>query len=629
MIDQLPYGSWPSPITSEWIVQESIVFYEMQAGLDALYWIELHPKQKGRLSLVRYTPQEGETLPVPNHSVRTRVHEYGGGAFCLSEKGLIFSSDEDRQLYRLSPDGHVQKLTDTPDSRYADGEGMIWVRERHGGRIDNELAKVTPQGVEVFASGHDFYASPRISSDGKRLAFLTWDFPNMPWDGSTLWLADLKDQLHSPQPLAGGRDESVCGIGWHKQALYFLSDRTGFWNLYRYASHKIEPLCPMAAEFGEAAWMFGRPTYTFWGDEQMVCKYTLEGVDHLGVLDLTTKQFTPEALPFTMIQNLVTFQDKVYFFGASPTLSSALIEYDPKTHDYVVQKESVSSSLGEEWISLPERLEFPTHDGKRGYGFYYPPKNPHVTAPSHERPPLIVKAHGGPTSRTHPIFNPQVQFWTSRGFAFLDVNYGGSTGYGREYANRLMGNWGVVDVDDCIAATELLIDQGRVDPKRIVIRGGSAGGYTAMMALIRSDLFAAATSYYGVSDLELLFDDSHKFESQYVHTLVAPYPQETALIQDRSPSAHIDKLSRPILFLQGSDDKVVPPEHTLIMYEALKKKGTPVGMLLFEGEGHGFRKAETLQRALDAEFYFYSLLFGLELPEPFASPPVIIENWHQ
>jgi len=600
----------------------------MQADATALYWTELDPKKKGQLSLVRYTKEEGESTPLSDISVRTRVHEYGGGSFCLFEGGVFFSNDEDRQLYHLTKEGKLEKRTDTPDCRYADGQGMIWVAEKHVTPVENYLAMITLKGVQKVASGHDFYAFPRLSGDKKKLAYITWDFPNMQWDSSRLWLADIdeKGKLAHTKPIAGGSDESVCGISWHKNALYFISDRTGFWNLHRYIDGQVEPLHEMEAEFGEPLWVFGRPTYTFFGDDKIVCKYTVKGIDHLGILDLSTKKFEKKELPFTMIQNLVTLKDRIYFFGASASLPQSVISYDPKTNKYSIVKQSVPIAVGEEWISNPEILEFPTKDGHRGYGFYYPPKNPSCAASPDEKPPLIVKVHGGPTSRSYPYLNLQVQYWTSRGFAFLDVNYGGSTGYGRDYLKRLEGNWGIVDVDDCIAATQALVDQGKVDPKRLLIRGGSAGGYTVLAALALTDLFAAGTSYYGVSDLELLCDDSHKFESKYVHKLVGPYPKKKELIRKRSPIEHVDKLTCPVLLLQGTEDKVVPPNQTLTIYEALKKKQTPVGMILFEGEAHGFRQAESIKRSLDSELYFYGKILKINLSDAFEKPPLEIEN---
>ncbi len=621
-----PFGSWESPITTDLIVSGSISFNEMQADDEALYWTESHPKEKGRAVLIRY--DGNETSLAPETNIRSRVHEYGGGAFCLSGGKVIYSNDADRQLYTLE-NGKPKRLTDAPNSRFADGCGTIWVCEEHGKEVKNSLVQVDEKGIHELAEGHDFYSSPRLSPDGKKLAFITWDFPYMQWDSSTLWLADLGEdgKLHNLQSICSGADQSVCQVQWSPDGvLYFISDRTGFWNIYRYQNGRIENLCEVDAEFGVPAWVFGRPTYTFLPDGRIVCMYAIQGIDHLGLLDPKTKHLTDLKQPFTSIHNLVTYLGKVYFFGASPTKPTSIICYDPKTNKCETIKQSSSLPLTEDWVSTPEVIEYPTQDGKTGYAFYYPPKNPNFRAPNGEKPPLIVKVHGGPTARTYAQLSLETQYWTTRGFALVDVNYGGSTGYGREYFKRLEKNWGIVDVEDCISAAKLLVEKGLADPDRLLIRGGSAGGYTTLAALAFHDFFAGGTSYYGISDLELLYEETHKFEALYNDILIGPYDKAREQILARSPINSIDNIHVPVLLLQGADDKIVLPNQSERIYEALKRKGVPVGIIVFEGEGHGFRQASNIKRALDAELYFYTQILGIELPVPFAEPPVEISG---
>jgi len=619
-----PFGSWESPVTTDLMVSGSVIFNEMQADEEALYWIESHPKEKGRAALVRYDGKETSLAPETN--VRSRVHEYGGGALCLTGGKVVFSSDADRQLYTLEK-GKLKRLTDAPNCRFADGCGAIWVCEEHGAEVKNSLVRVDEKGIHELAAGHDFYSSPRLSPDGKKLAFITWDFPYMQWDSSTLWLADVgKDgKLHNLQSICSGSDQSVCDVHWSPSGvLHFVSDQTGFWNIYRYQNGQAENLCEMEAEFGVPAWVFGHPSYTFLADGKIVCMYAIKGIDYLGLIDPDTKRLTDLKQPFTSIHNLVTYKGKVYFFAASPTKPNSIICYDPKTNQAESIKQSYSITLTEDWISTPQVIEFPAANGKTGYALYYPPKNPNFQAPNGEKPPLIVKVHGGPTGRSYAQLYLETQFWTTRGFALVDVNYGGSTGFGREYFKRLEKNWGVVDVEDSISAAKVLVEKGLADPDRLLIRGGSAGGYTTLAALAFHDVFAGGTSYYGISDLELLYEDTHKFEAHYNDILIGPYEESKEQIRGRSPINSIDKIHVPVLLLQGAEDKIVLPNQSYRIYDALKKKGVPVGIIVFEGEGHGFRQAPNIKRALDSELYFYSQILGIDLPVPFAEPPVEI-----
>ncbi len=621
-----PFGTWESPITADALVQEGIRFVDIQEGDDAIYWLELHPNEKGRYALVRY---DGKETPLAeNNNIRSRVHEYGGGAFALSKKGIIFSNDQDRQLYLLKSDGTQVQLTNEPTMCFADGSHEFWVGEKHGESIENFLVYISDKGPKVVASGHDFYTSPRVSPDGKRLAFITWDFPSMQWDSSTLWLAQIHEDgsLSEPKAISGGPSESVCAVQWSPEGvLHFVSDKTGFWNIHSYQEGKIENLCEMEAEFAPPPWVFGRIGYGFLEDGRIVCSYTKKGVDSLGIIDPKTKILADLDLPFTSISSVAVFQGKIYFIGATPVQPSAIICYDPSDSSYTLVKKSLSISLSEDWVARGELFEYPAQEGKVGYAFYYPPTNPNFEAPEGEKPPLIVKCHGGPTGHSGTYFMFDVLFWTSRGFAFVDVNYGGSTGHGREYFKRLEKNWGVVDVEDCISAAKTLVQKGLADQKRLLIRGGSAGGYTTLAALAHTDVFAAGTSLFGVSDIEFFYTDSHKFESRYFDLLVGPYPESIDLIRDRSPINHIDKFNKPVLFLQGDEDKIVPPIQSIAIYEALKKKGVQTGLLIFEGEGHGFRQAPNIKKAYEAELYFYGKILGIDLHDQWELPPVEIQ----
>lgn len=616
-----PFGSWQSPVSTDLIVSQSIPLVEMQADDQALYWTELHPQEKGRYALMQFDGQSAKPL-LEDKSIRTRVHEYGGGAFSVHSQEFTYVSDPEGALYTLSG----EKLTDCSDTRFADGDCGIWVAEKHTEKgILNFLAKIENGKAIPIATGHDFYSSPRVSPDGKQLAFITWDFPNMQWDSSTLWLADFNEdgQLQNLKAISGGQNESVCQVQWSKEGiLHFVSDKTGFWNLYRLVDGQCENLCSMDAEFAGPAWIFGQPSYTFDDEGTIYCYYVIKGVDHLGRIRPGNAQVEDLKQPYTRIGNVVHFKGKIYFFGASPSQPLSLIEYDIAKATSKIIKQSSEIPVTEDWIPKGEVLEYPTKDGQVGYGFYYPPKNPNFEAPEGEKPPLIVKSHGGPTARSYNAFTLEILYWTSRGFAFVDVNYGGSTGYGREYFKRLEGNWGIVDVDDCISCANVLVEKGLADPKRLLIRGGSAGGYTTLAALAFHDVFAAGTSYYGVSDLSLLYNDGHKFESKYNDMLVGPLEESQGKIHDRSPIHHVDKFKVPVLLLQGEEDKIVPPNQSELIYQALIEKKIPTGYILFPEEGHGFRQSQNIKRALDAELFFYSEVLNIPLPESFEKPPV-------
>lgn len=635
-----PHGSWKSPISADRVATSSVAFGQIVIDGNDIYWIEQRPAEGGRHVIVRRA-SDGAIADVtpPPFSARTRVHEYGGGAFTVADGVVYFSNDGDQQLYRQRPGSAPERLTAQAGFRYADAlidrrrNRIICVREDHtvpGREAINTLVAVDLRGGEgtVLVSGNDFYSSPRLSPDGSRLAWLTWHHPNMPWDGTELWVGTFRQDgsIGSSERTAGGPSESIFQPEWSPGGdLCFVSDRSGWWNLFRRKDGRIEPLCAMAAEFGRPQWVFAMSTYGFESPNQIVCAHVARGVWHLGRLRLGTG--TPELidLPYTLIGSYVRVaNDQAVFTAGSGTHPASVVAVNLRTKGVTVLKQASALALDPPIISRPETVEFPTEDKVTAHGFFYPPRNPEYTAPPGERPPLLVLSHGGPTSATYTVLDPEIQFWTSRGFAVLDVNYGGSTGYGRAYRERLRGRWGIVDVDDCVHGARHLAARGLVDPARLAIRGGSAGGYTTLAALAFRDAFRAGASYYGVSDLEGLAKETHKFESRYLDSLIGPYPERRDLYLARSPIHHSDRISCPVIFFQGLEDAVVPPNQSERMFETLRAKRIPTAYLAFEGEQHGFRRAANIRRSLEAELYFYSKVFGFEPADQIE--PVEIEN---
>ncbi|ACK69780.1 peptidase S9 prolyl oligopeptidase active site domain protein [Gloeothece citriformis PCC 7424] len=635
-----PYGSWKSPITSDLIVAGSIGLGSIRLDGEDIYWLEGRPTEGGRSVLVKLSPDGTRTDITPQpYNVRTRVHEYGGGSYLVVDGRIYFSNFADQQLYKQLPNSEPQRLTPESKQRYAD----IILDQRHNRLIcvcedqtnpdqepENSIVSVDLNNGEVktLVSGCDFYSSPRLSPDGLKLAWISWNHPNLPWDQSQISIASVKDDgtLGDPQLVAGEENESICEPKWSAEGyLYFASDRSGWWNLYRYSNTGVpEPLYPMKAEFSYPHWVFGLSTYTFSSQDNLLCSYTQNGRWYLANLNLTTQQFNLIDIPYTDISALHATENYLLFVGGSPTQPGAIVKLDLSTQKTTILKQSTNLEIDSGYISIPQAIAFPTTDGLTAYGWYYPPTNQDYQAPDGELPPLLVKSHGGPTACASASLSLRVQYWTSRGFAYLDVNYGGSTGFGREYRQRLEKKWGIVDVDDCVNGAKYLVDQGKVDGDRLAISGGSAGGYTTLAALTFRDTFKAGASYYGVSDLEALARDTHKFESRYLDRLIGKYPEEKELYQQRSPIMFTDRLSCPVIFFQGLEDKVVPPNQTELMVEAIKNKGLPVAYVPFEGEQHGFRRAENIKRALDGEFYFYSRIFGFTPAEDIQ--PVEIEN---
>jgi len=637
-----PCGSWKSPITSELIGSETLGLGEIVLDGEDIYWVERRPMEGGRSVIVRRTPDERTTDVTPRgFNVRTRVHEYGGGSFVVADGVVYFSNFADQRLYRQDLGAQPRPITPEADLRYADGVvdrqrgRLICVCEDHtdpdreavNSIVSLDLDPADGASAQVFVSGNDFYASPRISPDGMRLAWLTWNHPNMPWDGTELWVGELQSDgsLGRAERVAGSVNESIFQPEWSPDGvLYFVSDRTGWWNLYRWRRERVEPVCQMEAEFGKPQWVFGMSTYAFESARRVICAYTRAGTWRIAALDTQTLRLEPVEIPCSSLGSVRATPGHVVFVGSSSKEPTSILRLDLCARRIEVLRCSSDVSIDAGYISTPQAIEFPTQNGRTAHAFFYAPWNRDHVASSHERPPLLVISHGGPTSATSSALDLGIQYWTSRGIAVLDVNYGGSTGYGRAYRQRLNGQWGVVDVDDCVNGARYLVERDKVDGERLIVRGGSAGGYTTLCALTFRDVFSVGASYFGVSDLEALARDTHKFESRYLDRLIGPYPEQRDLYSERSPIHFAERISCPVIFFQGLEDKVVPPSQAELMVGALREKGLPVAYVPFEGEQHGFRQAENIKRALDAELYFYSRVFGFEPAEPVE--PVSIEN---
>lgn len=637
-----PYGSWDSPISSDLIAANSLSLGQIVLDGETVYWTEGRPAENGRSALVKWSPETGVQDVAPDYNVRSRVHEYGGGAYNVIDGVVYFVNFSDQQIYRQLPGERPQALTNAPAMRYTDialdavRQRLICVREDHSG-AGEPVTTITaislhgePGAGHVLLSGSDFYASPRLSPDGAQLAWLTWQHPNMPWDGTELWVGQLAADgaVTQPQRVAGSLTESIFQPEWSPASvLHFISDRSEWWNLYRWLDGAVEPLKPMAAEFGKPQWAFGMSTYGFESASRLICSYTQNGVWHLARLDTANGDFTVIPIPYTTIGNRGNLQvgaGHVVFNASGPDQPISNVRLNLATQALHVIRRETNVTIPAAVVSIPEAITFPTTNGRYAHAFYYPPKNDLYQAPADEKPPIIVISHGGPTSATTIHLNPSILYWTSRGIGIIDVNYGGSTGYGRSYRLRLNGQWGIVDVEDCIHAAQYLIKQSWADGDRLAIMGGSAGGYTTLCALTFHDVFAAGVSFFGVSDIELLAKETHKFESRYLDSMIGPYPKTRAVYVQRSPIHFTDQLNCPLLLFQGLEDRVVPPNQAETMFAALKTKGTPVAYVAFPGEGHGFRQAENIKRTLDGTLYFLSKVFHFVLSV--AVEPLEIEN---
>ena len=635
-----PYGSWRSPITSQLVASGTVRLRQIALDGEDIYWNETRPTEGGRDVIVRRTPDGQTSDMTPTQlNARTRVHEYGGGAFAVIDGTIYLCNFADQRIYRQEPGAPPHPITPEADLRYADiaidrrRSRIICVREDHTGagcEPVNTLVSLKLEGGkggQVLVSGNDFYSSPRLSPDGSHLAWLTWNHPDMPWDGTELWVGELRvdGSLGRLEQVAGGIDESILQPEWSPDSiLYFVSDRSGWWNLYCWFQGQIKPLCEMKTDFGRPHWVFGMSSYAFESAGCIICVYTEQGMWRLASLDTATGKIELIEIPYTDIRNLRASPGLAVFIAGSPTEPPSIVRFDLARHRIEVLRRSSDVKVDAEYLSIPKAIEFPTEKGLTAHAFFYAPRNRDHAGPSGERPPLLVISHGGPTAATSTVLSWGIQYWTSRGIAVLDVNYGGSSGYGRAYRQRLNGQWGVVDLDDCVNGARTLVEIGKVDGNRLAIRGGSAGGYTTLCALTFRNIFKAGASYFGLSDLETFVKDTHKFESRYLDRLIGPYPERRDLYKERSPIHFVDQISCPIILFQGLEDKVVPPNQAELMFKALREKGLPVAYVPFDGEQHGFRRAENIKRSLDAELYFYSKIFSFKMAG--AVEPVQIEN---
>jgi dipeptidyl aminopeptidase/acylaminoacyl peptidase len=629
-----PYGSWVSPITTDLVASEGgVAFAYLDISAEGVYWTESRPYEKGRSALV-FRPHEGEPVDVvpPDFNVRTRVHEYGGGAWFRDGRVVFCSSFDDSRLYRIDePGAEPRPITPAPPEphalRYADGRVfaggrlVICVREVHGeGEPVNELVVLPADGSSeptVVATGRDFYAAPRPSPDDASLAWLAWDHPHMPFEGTDLCVGDLAPDgsVSNGRRVAGSEQESIFQPEWSSDGLlYFVSDRTGWSNLYVERDGEVHALTREEAELGYPQWVFDLTRYAFLADGRIACIFTRSAIDGLELLDPKSGRLERLDLPYSSYSSpsLRSFGTRLVFPASTTTEPAAVIELELDSGDRNVLRRSTEVNLDERYISVAQPIDFPGADGLISHGFYYAPANPEYSGPADELPPLAVFVHGGPTAHVTTALDLQIQLFTSRGIAVVDLNYGGSTGYGREYRDRLRGRWGEVDVEDSAAAARYLADRGDVDAARVQITGGSAGGYTTLMAMAVRDEFASGASYFGVADLVTFHEETHKFESHYDEYLIGPWPEAVDLYRERSPVTHADSISDPLLLLQGLDDKVVPPSQSEVIVDALQRRGIPYAYIAFAGEGHGFRKAENIKRAAEAHLSFLAQVSGFE-----------------
>ena len=625
-----PYGTWKSPIAAQTVAAGALRLGSVALDDDDIYWIEGRPDDAGRNVLVKRSADRriADVTP-PGTNVRTRVHEYGGAAYTVSHGIVYYAEFADQRLYRLEPGGTPEALTPPGGGWfYADcsidpsRRRLVCVREDHTASEREPVTTLVslplagpPGAGEVIVSGHDFYSTPRFNPDGSRLSWLAWRHPNMPWDGTELWVANVSDAgaLDQPRRVAADATDAIFQPGWSPDGtLYFVSDRTGWWNLYRVrGDDRIEVVHAMDADFGRPQWQLGMSTWAFAGASRLVVSYQELGRWRLATIDAETGRFTPVRTNLEPGENITASQSHAVFTGGAAAAPDAVVRVDLETGSAETIRAASDLVIDIGYLSTPEPIEFPTDGGLTAHAFYYAPSNLDFTPPVDDRPPLIVISHGGPTASTSARLNLEVQYWTSRGFAVVDVNYGGSSGYGRAYRRRLNGQWGVVDVADCVNAAKHLTAHGQADPDRLAIRGRSAGGYTTLAVLtFREGVFKAGASYYGISDLEAMARETHKFESRYLDSLLGPYPASREVYRARSPIHFVDRLSCPVIFFQGLDDRVVPPSQSRIMADALRAKGLPGALLTFEGEQHGFRKNDTIVSCLEAELDFYGAVFG-------------------
>jgi dipeptidyl aminopeptidase/acylaminoacyl peptidase len=627
-----PFGSWPSPIGADRIATASLRLGQPRIVGGEVWWLEGRPAEGGRQVVVSAPARGGaptERSPA-DVNVRTRVHEYGGGDYGVGRGRLFYVDFEDQRLHGVA-DGRVAPIS-RPGARQAeptptpDGRWLLAVEEEHGGggepenrivahRLPASGLPARPAEALRVASGHDFYSSPVVSPRGDAIAYVAWDHPQMPWDGTVLYVQgwSAEGPRGTARVVAGGPGESVVQPRFSPAgSLTFVSDRSGWWNLHQLRGDTVVPLCPRDAEFAGPQWVFGLSRYAFLGDDDIVCAYGVGGATRLARLDVTSGRLSDLDLPYCAFEGVRAEEGMVCFVGGRTDGPAEVVAFDVASHRTMVLRRGSTLEVEADVLVAPEAIELPSVGGREVHAYVYAPARSDVRAPAGERPPLLVKSHGGPTSAATPALDWRIQYWVSRGVAVVDVDYGGSTGYGRAYRDRLRGAWGVVDVEDCVEAARHLADAGRADAARLTISGGSAGGYTTLCALTFHDAFAAGASHYGIGDLEALVRDTHKFEARYMDGLVGPYPEARDVYVARSPIHFPDRLSCPVIFFQGLEDRVVPPNQAEAMVAALAARGIPHAYVPFAGEQHGFRRAENIRAALEGELYFYGRIFGFE-----------------
>ncbi len=631
------YGTWSSPIDASLTTTNSVSLDELQLHSTGTYWLERRPEEQGRCVIVKHCLGGSRDLIDKPYSARSRVHEYGGGVYCIASNGLYFVNDKDQNIYFHPSDSVPIAITDNSNCRYADlqldekGQRLICIQQCSAtGEDVNTLISIdlNRKTISLLHSGQDFYASPRLSPCLNKLSWLCWNHPDMPWDKTTLWLADIHGhQLCNATTIQHpeSKQTSIFQPQWSTDnQLYFVSDISGWWNIYRYQDNTIQAISDEKLEFGLPQWVFCQSSYAFTNSNTILCAPIDNGIAKLALLNIDGGQLTPISTPWNSFSSIQAIGKHYCFIAAAADCVPEVVSLQSGTTKTL--KKSCLIQLDAAYFSYGKSLRFRTRHNDDAFAIYYPPANKDYLATSNEKPPLIVLCHGGPTAMADPSLDIRKQYWTSRGFALLDVNYSGSSGFGRAYRQRLNSRWGLRDAEDCCDGAQHLVDMGLADGDRLIIKGGSAGGYTVLSALTFHQTFAAGTSYYGIGDLETLTTDTHKFEARYLDRLVGPYPQEKQKYQQRSPINHVEQLNCPVIFFQGTEDKVVPKEQAEKMFNALKEKAIPVAYIAFEGEQHGFRKAETIQQALQAELSFYLKIFNIAVKTDY---PLKIENFPQ
>jgi dienelactone hydrolase len=630
-------GSWISPLTAEKMVHKA----NSTAGIillnEQLFVMENRPDENGRIALLNLADKQ-DILP-QNSNVRSRVHEYGGSCTATDNNQRIFYVEfSNQQIWSVIPGQKPRQITDMKNCRFADltydqkRDVLYAIMEDHNNSdLDpqNSLVKVdlkTGQ-VKIICQGYDFYAYPRLNENSDQIAFIAWQHPQMPWDGTELFIAGLEPQgeAFNQQKIAGSKDESVMQPEWLGEQLIYISDKNGFYNFYSYSDGNHQCLYNAPADFAGAMWSIGSCSYTLLDSHRLFVTWCHKARWKAGILNVAPRELVELNLPFSSFASLISRQNQVFFIGGGPDFLPAVVRLNLDSMKTEVLYNSGELPVSQEYISRPQSIEFSVSGSEKAQAFYYPPHNPDFALPESELPPLLIISHGGPTGAANELLDLTVQFWTTRGFAVADVNYSGSAGFGRQFRDRLKGNWGIIDVRDCKKAAQYLVRKGLADPERIAIRGGSAGGYTTLCALTFTDFFKAGASYFGLSDLECLAKETHKFESHYMDNLIGPYPARTEIYKKRSPINSAAQLSCPVIFFQGLEDKVVPPNQAEKMFEILRRKNIPTAYCSYEGEGHGFRSAQNIKHSLEAEIYFYCRVFNLDY-DRLNQPPVKIHN---